>query len=202
VRDHQHPPLPSGCTRRSRCRSRRSSTSSSRSSTGTSAWTGTRARFDGRFSGARASPSPHYTNLPRYHGAARADPRQLSRRQAPLHGAGPDQGASSRIGSTQPAAGYERREMTEALLPRPDSAYIQRSMYWMQLQPYLELFDRDRIELISQEELQAEPRGARCGAPSRYPRGRRGLHPTSSFDREMGEVECQAGRQVPGDGAG
>src|SRR4029077_1307423 len=30
------------------------------------------------------------------------------------------------------------------------------SKYWMQLQPYLELFDREQIEIITQEELQTE----------------------------------------------
>ena len=33
---------------------------------------------------------------------------------------------------------------------------MNRSKYWMQLQPYLERFDRDQIEVIAQEELQGE----------------------------------------------
>ena len=52
-------------------------------------------------------------------------------------------------------AGYETRELVPTL-SEPDSSYIQRSMYWMQLQPYLELFDRAQIEVIAQEELQSE----------------------------------------------
>jgi hypothetical protein len=52
-------------------------------------------------------------------------------------------------------AGYETRDMEEAL-GRDDQSYVDRSMYWMQLQPYLELFDRSQIELITQEELQNE----------------------------------------------
>ena len=52
-------------------------------------------------------------------------------------------------------AGYETREMI-ATLSKPDTQYINRSKYWMQLQPYLEHFDRSQIEVITQEELQTE----------------------------------------------
>jgi hypothetical protein len=114
------------------------------------------SRFDGRFL-VRGESSPHYTNLPRYHGAAKRihdscpDVKLLYMVRDPIKRV-----LSHWVHAT--GAGYERREMTDAL-SRPDSAYIQRSMYWMQLQPYLELFDRDRIELISQEELQADREG-------------------------------------------
>ena len=50
---------------------------------------------------------------------------------------------------------YETREFDQTLA-LPDTSYIDRSMYWMQLQPYLELFDREQIEVIAQEELQSE----------------------------------------------
>jgi hypothetical protein len=52
-------------------------------------------------------------------------------------------------------AGYETREMAQTL-SMPDTQYMNRSKYWMQLQPYLELFDREQIEVITQEELQSE----------------------------------------------
>jgi len=52
-------------------------------------------------------------------------------------------------------AGYETREMVPTLSD-PETSYMHRSMYWMQLQPYLELFDRTQIEVIAQEELQSE----------------------------------------------
>ena len=52
-------------------------------------------------------------------------------------------------------AGYETREMVPTLSD-PDTQYVNRSKYWMQLQPYLELFDREQIEIITQEELQTE----------------------------------------------
>ena len=43
--------------------------------------------------------------------------------------------------------------------PAPDQTYVTRSRYWMQLQPYLERFDRSRIEVITQEELQSDREG-------------------------------------------
>jgi hypothetical protein len=52
-------------------------------------------------------------------------------------------------------AGYETRELVPTLA-EPDSSYVHRSLYWMQLQPYLERFPREQIEVISQEELQRE----------------------------------------------
>ena len=52
-------------------------------------------------------------------------------------------------------AGYETGDLVE-VLSNPDTSYINRSKYWMQLQPYLELFDREQIEVITQEELQGE----------------------------------------------
>jgi hypothetical protein len=52
-------------------------------------------------------------------------------------------------------AGYETGDLVKTL-SNPDSSYINRSKYWLQLQPYLELFDRSRIEVIAQEELQGE----------------------------------------------
>src|SRR5262249_4634768 len=55
-------------------------------------------------------------------------------------------------------AGYETRPMEDALA-RPDQTYVTRSLYWMQLQPYLEHFDRGRIEVITQEELQTDRDG-------------------------------------------
>ncbi len=52
-------------------------------------------------------------------------------------------------------AGYETGDLVE-VLSRPDTSYMNRSKYWMQLQPYLERFDRAQIEIITQEELQSE----------------------------------------------
>src|SRR4029077_19656519 len=52
-------------------------------------------------------------------------------------------------------AGYETGDLVE-VLSNPGNSYTNRSKYWMQLQPYLERFDRAQIEIITQEELQSE----------------------------------------------
>jgi hypothetical protein len=115
-----------------------------------------RGRFDDRFA-VRGESSPHYTNLPRFQGVAERiqthcpDAKLLYMVRDPI----------KRILSHwvhAKGAGYESGEMTD-VLSRPDTAYVQRSMYWMQLQAYLQRFDRERIELISSEELQADRMG-------------------------------------------
>ena len=55
------------------------------------------------------------------------------------------------------------------VLSGPDNQYVNRSRYWMQLQPYLELFDHGNIEVITQEELQGDRDGTMrkaCWTPS------------------------------------
>jgi Sulfotransferase domain len=111
------------------------------------------SRFDDR-AGVRGESSPHYTNLPRFGGVARRvyehcpDARLIYMVRDPIKRI-----LSHWVHAT--GAGYESREMV-ATLSEPGSSYIQRSMYWMQLQPYLERFDRAQIEIFTQEELQAE----------------------------------------------
>jgi hypothetical protein len=113
-------------------------------------------RFDDRFE-VRGESSPHYTNLPRYDGVAARlrdnlpDARLLYMVRDPI----------SRILSHwrhATGAGYETRPMEDVLL-RDDQTYVTRSMYWMQLQPYLELFPAEQIEVIAQEELQGDREG-------------------------------------------
>jgi hypothetical protein len=115
-----------------------------------------RGRFDDRCA-VRGESSPHYTNLPRYPGVVDRihqhvpDAKLLYMVRDPI----------SRILSHwrhATGAGYETREM-EAVLTREDQTYVTRSMYWMQLQPYLERFDRSQIEIIAQEELQSDREG-------------------------------------------
>ena len=116
--------------------------------------------YEGRFD-ARAKvngeSSPHYTNLPRYEGVAARirenvpDARLLYMVRDPI----------SRILSHwrhATGAGYETRAIKD-VLSRDDQTYVTRSMYWMQLQPYLELFPREQITVIAQEELQADRDG-------------------------------------------
>ncbi len=111
------------------------------------------SRFDDRFE-VRGESSPHYTNQPRFAGVAERihehcpDARLLYMVRDPIKRI-----LSHWVHAT--GAGYETREMVPTL-SQPDSSYMQRSMYWMQLQPYLELFDRAQIEIVTQEELQTE----------------------------------------------
>jgi len=112
------------------------------------------SRFDDRF-GVRGESSPHYTNVPRFQGVAARIREHL----------GPDvkliymvrdpikRVLSHWVHAT--GAGYETRPL-EPTLTAPDSAYVHRSQYWMQLQPFLEMFDRGQIEVIAQEELQGD----------------------------------------------
>jgi hypothetical protein len=112
-----------------------------------------RGRFDDRFR-IRGESSPHYTNLPNFQGVPDRiqqhipDAKLIYMVRDPI----------SRILSHwrhSVGAGYETRPMEEALA-RPDQTYVTRSRYWMQLQPYLERFDRSQIEIITQEELQSD----------------------------------------------
>jgi hypothetical protein len=111
------------------------------------------SRFDDRFE-VRGESSPHYTNRPRFEGAAERihrhcpDARLLYMVRDPIKRI-----LSHWVHAT--GAGYEQRDL-RATLSEPDSSYVNRSQYWMQLQPYLERFDRAQIEVITQEELQSE----------------------------------------------
>jgi sulfotransferase family protein len=111
------------------------------------------SRFDSRFK-VRGESSPHYTNLPHFGGVAERihehcpDARLIYMVRDPIKRI-----LSHWVHAT--GAGYETRELVPTL-SEPDSSYIHRSMYWMQLQPYLERFDRAQIEIITQEELQSE----------------------------------------------
>ena len=135
-----------------------------------------RGRFDDRFP-VRGESSPHYTNLPRYTGVVERihehipDAKLIYMVRDPI----------SRILSHwrhATGAGYETRSMEE-VLTRDDQTYVTRSMYWMQLQPYLEHFDRDQIEVITQEELQSDREGTMRKA-FRSPASTRTSPPSSS----------------------
>ncbi len=109
-----------------------------------------KGRFDNRFK-VNGESSPHYTNRPRFNGVAERiheycpDARLIYMVRDPIKRI-----LSHWVHAT--GAGYESREFVETL-SKPDTSYIQRSMYCMQLQPYLELFDPAQIEVITQEEL-------------------------------------------------
>jgi len=111
------------------------------------------SRFDDRFE-VRGESSPHYTNLPRFRGVPERikqhcpDARLIYMVRDPIKRI-----FSHWVHAT--GAGYETGELVE-VLSDPDTSYVNRSKYWMQLQPYLEHFDREQIEIIAQEELQSE----------------------------------------------
>jgi hypothetical protein len=111
------------------------------------------SRFDDRFK-VRGESSPHYTNLPRFEGVAERiqqncpDAKLLYMVRDPIKRI-----LSHWVHAT--GAGYETGELVE-VLSNPDNSYTNRSKYWLQLQPYLERFDRAQIEVITQEELQTE----------------------------------------------
>ena len=110
-----------------------------------------RARFDDRFA-VRGESSPHYTNLPRFTAVAERiaahcpDARLIYMVRDPIKRV-----LSHWVHAT--GAGYEAGEMND-VLSRPDTAYVHRSLYWLQLQPYLEHFDREQIAVFTAEELQ------------------------------------------------
>ncbi|HEX4730092.1 MAG TPA: sulfotransferase, partial [Solirubrobacterales bacterium] len=114
------------------------------------------SRFDDRFK-VRGESSPHYTNLPRYEGVPERirthcpDARLLYMVRDPIKRI-----LSHWVHAT--GAAYETRDMVE-VLSDPNNQYVNRSRYWMQLQPYLEHFDREQIEVITQEELQGDREG-------------------------------------------
>jgi Sulfotransferase domain len=100
----------------------------------------------------RGESSPHYTNLPRFEGVAERM-RELLGAQARLVYMVRD--PIERMLSHylhNVGGGYESRPMTTAL-PDPDSAYVARSRYAMQLEPYLAAFDHERVLVVANEDL-------------------------------------------------
>jgi len=51
--------------------------------------------------------------------------------------------------------GYDERPLTEALAD-PESSYVARSRYFFQLEPYLEAFGPDRMQIVSREDLKRD----------------------------------------------
>ena len=102
----------------------------------------------------RGESSPHYTNLPRFEGVAERigsmlpEARLIYMVRHPI-----DRALSHYLHNV--SGGYETRPIAEALAD-PDSAYVHRGLYAMQLEPYLERFGAERIEVVSQEELKQQ----------------------------------------------
>ena len=95
----------------------------------------------------RVIPALH-ANLPRFEDVPERTASTARTRACSTWSATRSSG-SSRTGSMPPAPATRHAEF-EPTLALPNTQYINRSKYWMQLQPYLELFDREQIEMITQ----------------------------------------------------
>ena len=112
------------------------------------------SHFD-RGADVRGETSPHYTNLPRFTGVAErmrellgAEARVVYMVRDPI-----ERMLSHYFHNV--GGGYESRPL-EAALGDPESAYVARSRYAMQLAPYLEAFERDRVIVVDNADLAAE----------------------------------------------
>ncbi|HSI79318.1 MAG TPA: sulfotransferase [Solirubrobacterales bacterium] len=100
----------------------------------------------------RGETSPHYTNLPRFEGVAERmrsllgdDLRVIYMVRDPI-----DRILSHYLHNV--GGGYESRPLEHALSDA-ESAYVARSRYAMQLEPYLRELGSERIAIVSREEL-------------------------------------------------
>jgi Sulfotransferase domain len=106
----------------------------------------------------RGESSPHYTNRPGFGGVPErmrdvlgTDIRLIYVVRDPI-----DRMLSHYLHNV--GGGYEERSMTDALSD-PESSYVTRSRYFFQLEPYLEAFGAERIEIIGREELKSDRPG-------------------------------------------
>jgi hypothetical protein len=104
----------------------------------------------------RGESSPHYTNRPRFEGVAQRmrsllpDARLIYMVRDPI-----DRMLSHYLHNV--GGGYDERPLDEAFAD-PESAYVNRSRYFFQLEPYLAAFGRERIEIVTREELKRDRR--------------------------------------------
>jgi hypothetical protein len=102
----------------------------------------------------RGESSPHYTNRPRFGRVAERmaglipDARLIYVVRDPI-----DRALSHYLHNV--SGGYETRSLAEALA-EPESAYVHRGLYAMQLDPYLERFPRERIAIVAHEDLKLD----------------------------------------------
>ena len=112
------------------------------------------SHFD-RAATVRGETSPHYTNLPRFTGVAERMHQVLGGRAQIIYMVrDPIERMLSHY-LHNVGGGYESRSMEEALTD-PGSAYVARSLYAMQIQPYLSTFDRARVLIVDNAELARE----------------------------------------------
>jgi hypothetical protein len=111
------------------------------------------SHFSGR-APARGESSPHYTNRPRFEGVAErmrsvlTDARLVYMVRDPI-----DRMLSHYLHNV--GGGYDDRALADAFAD-PESAYVSRSRYFFQLEPYLDEFGPERIEIVGREELKRD----------------------------------------------
>jgi hypothetical protein len=111
------------------------------------------SHFNGRAT-VRGESSPHYTNRPRFDGVAKrmrallADAHLVYMVRDPI-----DRMLSHYLHNV--GGGYDDRPLADAL-GDPESAYVARSRYFFQLEPYLEEFGQGSIEIVTREELKRD----------------------------------------------
>jgi hypothetical protein len=102
----------------------------------------------------RGESSPHYTNRPRFEGVAErirsllGEPKLIYVVRDPI-----DRMLSHYLHNV--GGGYEERQLADALSD-PQSSYVARSRYAFQLEPYLESFGPERIQVVSREDLKRD----------------------------------------------
>lgn len=109
------------------------------------------SHFD-RAAAVRGETSPHYTNMPRFEGVAGRMRETLGEQARVIYMV---REPLERILSHylhNLGGGYETRPIEQALAD-PESAYVARSRYAMQLRPYLGAFDRKRILIVANSDL-------------------------------------------------
>ncbi len=146
----------------------------------------------------RGESSPHYTNRPRFEGVAErmrsllADARLVYMVRDPI-----DRMLSHYLHNV--GGGYDDRTLADAFADL-DSAYVSRSRYFFQLEPYLETFGGDRIEIVAREELKRD-RPATMRRVFGVPRGGPRLQ-LAAIRARVGDRHRKGRRSLPVDGPG
>jgi hypothetical protein len=109
------------------------------------------SHFD-RSAAVRGESSPHYTSLPRFAGVAERMRELLPEAARVIYMVRDpiDRMLSHYLHNV--GGGYETRPL-EAALGDPDSAYVARGRYAMQVEPYLREFGSERVLILSREQL-------------------------------------------------
>jgi hypothetical protein len=103
----------------------------------------------------RGETSPHYTNLPRFAGVAGRMRELLGDRARVVYMVRDPVERMLSHYLHNVGGGYESRSI-EVALADPGSAYVARSRYAMQIEPYLAAFERDRVMIVANEDLAGE----------------------------------------------